>query len=202
MICKEAVELVKKFEGLYLSAYTCAAGVWTIGYGHTGGVKRGDKITREQAESYLISDLSYFEKKVRSLGLALTENQVGALTSFAFNCGEGNLKTLVKNRSKSEIASAMLLYNKAAGKTLEGLKKRRIAEAELFLKGDTVKTDLPTIRKGSCSYAVEVARILLGCGHGFEFDSELDSFVRDFQKASNLAVDGIIGVRTWGELLK
>lgn len=202
MICKEAIDLVKKYEGLYLSAYTCAAGVWTIGYGHTGGVKRGDKITKEQAENFLETDLAFFEKKVRGLGLALTENQVGALTSFSFNCGEGNLRTLVKNRSKSEIAAAMLLYNKAAGKTLEGLKKRRIAESELFLKGDTVKNDLPTIRKGSCGYSVEVARILLGCGHGFEFDSVLDAAVRSFQNAYGLTQDGIIGVKTWGELLK
>ena len=129
------LELIKSFEGCRLVAYKCPAGVWTIGYGHTAGVTQGMVITKEQAENMLKSDMKKYEKYVvDNVKIPLNENQFSALVSFCYNCGVGNLRTLVKNRNAAQIAEAMLLYNKASGKVLAGLTRRRKAERELFLK--------------------------------------------------------------------
>lgn len=134
-INKDGLELIKSFEGCKLIAYLCPAGVWTIGYGHTAGVSKGQVITKEQAENMLKSDMQKYEKYVTDdVKIALNENQFSALVSFCYNCGRGNLRTLVKGRTSSQIAEAMLLYNKANGKVLNGLVRRRKAERELFLK--------------------------------------------------------------------
>ena len=131
---KKGIDLIKSFEGCRLTAYKCPAGVWTIGYGHTAGVKSGQIITQEQADAYLASDLEKYERYVEETGLQLKQNQFDALVSFAYNCGNGNLKTLIRNRSLEQIAEALLLYNKANGKVLSGLTRRRKAERELFIK--------------------------------------------------------------------
>ena len=126
-----------------MTAYKCPAGVWTIGYGHTGNVDgnvicEGMEITEGRATELLKQDLERFENAVQNCS-ALTftpnENQFSALVSFAFNCGAGNLKTLVKDRSAAVVAEKILLYNKSNGQVLNGLTRRREAERELFLKG-------------------------------------------------------------------
>lgn len=136
------LNLIKSFEGCHLTAYQCPAGVWTIGYGHTGNVDgysicEGMEITEGRATELLKQDLERFENAVTNAALTFepNENQFSALVSFAFNCGAGNLKTLVKGRSAAVVAEKMLLYNKANGKVLNGLTRRREAERELFLKG-------------------------------------------------------------------
>ena len=126
------IALIKSFEGCRLTAYLCPSGVWTIGYGHTSGVKKGQVITLAQAESFLKSDLEKYEKYVIETGLVLNQNQFDALVSFTYNCGNGNLKKLINGRTLPEIADAMLLYNKSNGKVLAGLTRRRQAERELF----------------------------------------------------------------------
>ncbi len=131
------IALIKRFEGCRLTAYKCAAGVWTIGYGHTSGAHRGQVITQVQADAYLRQDLEKFEKYVSDpayvpITESLNENQIAALVSFAFNCGQGNLKKLCAGRSAAQIAAAMPKYCKAAGKTLQGLVNRRTAEVKLF----------------------------------------------------------------------
>lgn len=131
--------LVKQFEGCRLTAYKCPAGVWTIGYGHTAGVKQGMTITQEQADNYLKSDLVIYENHVNTLNRSFNQNEFDALVSFTYNCGAGSLQTLCKNRTNAQIADALLLYNKAGGKTLEGLTRRRKAERELFIK--SINTD-------------------------------------------------------------
>ena len=135
---KNGIELIKKFEGCRLTAYkpVITEKYWTIGYGHYGAdVKQGMRITHAQAEAYLIADLVKFETSVNALSLSLTQNQFDALVSFTYNCGAGNLKKLVTGRNLREIADALLLYNKAGGKELKGLTKRRKEERTLFLKG-------------------------------------------------------------------
>ena len=134
-INKAGLDLIKRFEGCKLKAYKCPAGAWTIGYGHTAGVYEGMTITQAQADDFLKSDMVQYENYVnRYCGhLALNSNEFSALVSFTYNCGLGNLKLLIKNRDKAAIAEAMLMYNKAAGKVLNGLVKRRKAERELFL---------------------------------------------------------------------
>ena len=137
-VSTNGIELIKQFEGCSLKAYKCPAGIWTIGYGHTNGVKEGQKITQVQANTYLMEDLKTYGKYVNNLQLPLNQNQFDALVSFCYNCGPGNLRTLVKNRTLSQIADALLLYNKGGGVVLNGLIKRRNAERELFLKPTNV----------------------------------------------------------------
>lgn len=135
-ISKNGLELVKSFEGCKLTAYKCPAGVLTIGYGHTGkDVKENLEITKEKAEQLLASDLTAFEKKVDKYQEKYNwnQNEFDALVSFAYNVG--NIEQLTQNgsRTKKEIAEKILLYNKAAGKELAGLTRRRKAEQQLFL---------------------------------------------------------------------
>lgn len=137
------INLIKEFEGCVLKAYRDPIGVWTIGYGHTVGVKEGQKLTQAQAEEFLKSDLKIYENGVISTGLKLNQNQFDALVSFAYNCGVGSLKTLVKDRSLTQIAEAILLYNKAGGNVLAGLVRRRNAEKALFLKGEPAAVKEP-----------------------------------------------------------
>ena len=147
-INKDGLDLIKSFEGCRLVAYddlqpnktitsmVQVKGTLTIGYGHTAGVTVGQVITKEQAENMLKSDMKKYEKYVTdNVKIPLNENQFSALVSFCYNCGVGNLRTLVKGRTAPQIAEAMLLYNKASGKVLAGLTRRRKAERELFLKG-------------------------------------------------------------------
>mgnify|MGYP004442585895 FL=1 len=135
---KRGIDLIKKYEGCKLSAYKCPAGVWTIGYGHTGGVRQGQVITMEQAEEYLKQDLQKFEKGIDGYGLKLSQNQFDALVSFAYNLGLGNLSssTLLrkakKNPMDTSIYNEFLRWNKAGGKVLSGLTKRRTTEAKLY----------------------------------------------------------------------
>lgn len=139
---KNGLDLIKKFEGCVLTAYKCPAGVWTIGYGHTAGVKEGQTITKAKALSLLKKDLEIYENHVkRIVKLELNQNQFDALVSFCYNCGAGCLTTLTKGRSIEQIADAIPLYNKAGGWVLAGLVKRRDAERELFLKPCTAAAD-------------------------------------------------------------
>ena len=141
----KGIALIKSFEGCRLTAYLCPAGVWTIGYGHTAGVKKGQVITQTQADAFLKSDLEKYEKYVTATCLVLNQNQFDALVSFTYNCGAGNLKKLIANRTLSEIAEAMLLYNKSNGKVLAGLTRRRQAERELFLQEES---EMKVYKKG------------------------------------------------------
>lgn len=136
------LKLIKKFEGCYLKAYKCPAGVWTIGYGHIEGVKPGQKITKAQADSMLKKDMIRYAKQTDAVTkhLKLNTNERDALISFCYNCGNGALKTLIKGRTKKQIADAMLLYNKGGGRVLRGLVRRRKAERKLFLTPVKTKT--------------------------------------------------------------
>ena len=146
-INKEGLELVKSFEDCRLVAYddlqpnktithiSQVKGTLTIGYGHTAGVTVGQVITKEQAENMLKSDMAKYEKYVTdNVKITLNENQFSALVSFCYNCGVGNLRTLIRNRTAEQIANSIPLYNKAKGQVLKGLQRRREAERQLFLK--------------------------------------------------------------------
>ena len=132
----QGVSLIKSFEGCRLKAYKCPAGVWTIGYGHTAGVKEGDTISQAQADEYLRNDLTKYEKSVLNYDAIyhFNQNQFDALVSFTYNCGVGNLKNLTQNgkRTPTQISTKLSLYNKAGGVVLRGLQRRRAAEKELF----------------------------------------------------------------------
>lgn len=135
---QRGINLIKQFEGIRLTAYKCPAGVYTIGYGHTRGVKRGMKITEEEASVYLAADLLNSEKAVERYDSVYhwNQNEFDALVSFTFNCGAANLRSLLRNgrRNRSQIAATLPLYRKAGGKVLKGLESRRAAEKALFLE--------------------------------------------------------------------
>lgn len=143
---KAGADLIKSFEGCKLSAYKCSANKETIGYGNTfyedgTPVKLGDKITQERAESLFELISTDFSKKVIPLIKSqVNENQFGALVSFAYNAGVGNLQksTLLKkvnaNPADASIRDEFMKWDKAGGKQLAGLTRRRKAEADLYFK--------------------------------------------------------------------
>ena len=137
----EGVALIKKFEGCELEAYQCSADVWTLGYGHTSDVSEGDTCTAEEAESMLAEDLQEFEGYVNDLvDVDLTQNQFDALVAWTYNLGPTNLKdsTLLKRlneRNYEDAPHQIRRWNRAGGKVLDGLVRRREAEALLF-KGE------------------------------------------------------------------
>lgn len=140
----KGVELIKRHEGFRANAYRCPAGVWTIGYGHTSGVKSGDVITAMEGERLLRHDLAYAEYVVNGQSVALTQNQFDALVSFVFNVGSGNfakstlLRKLKVDANDPTIASEFRKWDKARQdgilRVLPGLVKRRAEEANLFTK--------------------------------------------------------------------
>lgn len=139
-ISEVGIKLICKWEEFRGYAYVCPAGLWTIGYGHTGGVKPTDKIDLAQGEAYLRKDLEIVERCLNALELELNQNQYDALCSLIFNIGTGNFlrSTLLKHlRAKQydKASAEFLKWRKANGKVLKGLEARRKDEQELFNKG-------------------------------------------------------------------
>ncbi|MFJ2548516.1 lysozyme [Pseudomonas sp. NPDC087612] len=137
---QRGLNLIKSFEGLRLQSYQDAVGVWTIGYGTTRGIKPGMSITKDQAERMLANDVPRFEVEVeRLVKVPLTTNQHDALISFTYNLGSANLEssTLLRLLNSGDYAGAAEQFprwNKAGGKVLAGLVRRREAERKLFLE--------------------------------------------------------------------
>ena len=140
-ISQKGIDLIKNFEGCRLTAYRCPANILTIGYGHTGSdVVMGQKITQEQAEKLLKSDLLVHCNNVsRLVKVPLTQNQFDALVSFEFNVGYGNFasSTMLKLLNQKKYREAAAQFDRwvyANRKVLAGLVKRRAAEKNLFLQ--------------------------------------------------------------------
>lgn len=140
------VDLIKSFEGYHRAlpdgscvAYRCPAGVWTLGFGNTVGIKPGMVWTRDEAEAALRRELATFEAGVvRLVTVPLNQNEYDALVSFAYNCGLGALEksTILRKLNAGDregAADAFNLWTKGGGKVLPGLVRRRKAEAALFL---------------------------------------------------------------------
>ena len=147
-ISQQGIDLIKHFEGLVLHAYQCQAGVWTIGYGHTAGVKKGDKITEKKAEELLKKDLEHFETGVTELlterKIKIPQHSFDMLVSFAFNLGVGALKTstlLKKLKAKDTIGASnefprwVWVNQNGVKKKSEALIQRRETERQIFLGG-------------------------------------------------------------------
>ncbi|WP_417764674.1 lysozyme [Shewanella chilikensis] len=132
-------EIIKEFEGLRLEAYKCPADVWTIGYGHTRAVVPGDVITEKEAEDFLSEDVEDAEDAVNAyVDVKLNQNQFDALVSFVYNLGAGNFRssTLLRKLNAGDYlgaANEFKRWNKSGGVTLNGLVRRREAEANLFI---------------------------------------------------------------------
>lgn len=144
-ISKTGLNLIKEFEGCYLKAYKDPVGVWTIGYGITNSDKSitgtsiysGLEISQKTADEWLENSLN---KKYTPLVLKYdgkynwNQNELDALVSFAYNIGSIDQLTANGTRSRSTIASKILQYDKAGGRVLRGLTRRRRAEHDLFVK--------------------------------------------------------------------
>lgn len=151
-VSQNGLSYIRGFEGYSGTAYWDSTGkVWTIGYGTTvypsgKAVKSGDKCTKAEAESYFANDVSKFSKHVLKYADKYdgwNQNELDALTSFAYNIGNIKQLTADGTRSRAVIADKMLEYNKSGGQVLNGLTKRRKEERELFLKkvsGSTANT--------------------------------------------------------------
>lgn len=203
MINDNALELIKRFEGLRLTAYKCPAGVWTIGYGHTANVLRGQRCTEIQAELWLMDDLREAEQAVDDLvKVPLTDNQRGALVSFVFNVWAGNFiaSTLLKKLNAGDYAGAadeFRRWNKAGGKVLAGLTRRRDAEAALFLSPGpvaplvTYHTRKPNKAAEQATRALQGVLQVLGL-----YDGALDGIPG---RATSDAIERLLGHRLKGE---
>ena len=138
-ISKKGIELIKKFEGCKLKAYLCPANIPTIGFGNTyysdgAKVKIGDTITMQQAEDLLKGLVKNYYHQHENIN----QNQFDAITSFCYNVGNGNYnkstlkRKLVANPNDPTIREEFIKWNKANGKILTGLDRRRKAEADLY----------------------------------------------------------------------
>ena len=138
---QDGVKLIESFEGFKPDVYLDIAGIWTIGYGHTGPdvVEDTPSITKDQADKLLQKDLSRFENDVNNfVKVSLTQNQFDALVSFTYNLGAGSLKSstllkLLNTGNYDAAAQEFLKWNKSNGKPVDGLTRRRTAEQQMFL---------------------------------------------------------------------
>lgn len=199
------INLIKSFEGFCGKAYKCPAGIPTIGWGHTGTYK-GKKVTMgmtisiPDAEELLRQDLVKFETKVSKYSkYNWTQNQFDALVSFAFNVGSIDQLTANGTRTIAQIADKILQYNKAAGKELAGLTRRRKAERELFLKGgapaQTPKHSVMVKTKGSalnCRNGANINSALIGAFKNGTELTLLDKSTPEWCKVTGRAVSGEI----------
>lgn len=206
------INLIKQFEGCRLTAYkpVPTEKYWTIGYGHYGqDVAPNMTITQAQAEIMLGIDLVKYEQAVDHYAIfPLSQNQFDALVSFAYNCGIGNLQKLLAGRNALQVAEAMLKYNKAGGKVLNGLIKRRQTERDLFCKdlilrqgGNPYREPTKNVRLNSKGNDVRWLQVELN-RYGYKLivdgiaGAKTIEALKDYQRKHNLLDDGICGPLT------
>ena len=135
---KSGIQLTERFEGCRLTAYQDQVGVWTIGYGHTWGVHEGMTCTGDQAEQWLLEDTQLAQDDVNAhVKVPLTQGEFDALVDFAFNLGRGSLNnsTLLKDLNAGNYQAAATqfeVWDKAGGKVVAGLLRRRLSEEAEF----------------------------------------------------------------------
>jgi len=140
-------DLIKQFEGLRLDAYLCPAGVPTIGWGHTKGVKMGQHITIAQAEDLLVEDIAPIERLLNGLKINFRQEQFDALVSWIFNLGTGNFKgstmykCILANANDEEVTDQLVKWVYSNKQLLSGLVKRRVEEANLFIGYERYKVN-------------------------------------------------------------
>ena len=137
-ISEEGIQLIKNFEGCRTEAYQDSVGVWTIGYGHTKGVFEGMIISKDDADEMLLEELEEYEEYVEEyVEVPLSQNEFDALVCWTYSLGPTNLRNspllIVLSQSKfDEVPEQIKRWNKAGGEVLNGLVRRREAEALLF----------------------------------------------------------------------
>lgn len=185
-INQATVDLVKEFEGFRAKAYKCPAGIWTIGYGTTAAAgvgitpKDGMTISQSDAEAYLQAALDKFADQIApSISVAISDNEFGAFVSLAYNIGPGAFKKssalrLFNAGDKEGAAKAILMWNKAGGKVLKGLTRRREAERKLFLTPVDGKFEGRTSVAQSTTMQASAVQIASGAGAGIAAVGALD----------------------------
>ena len=214
-VSEKCINIIKKYEGCRLTAYKPVATekYWTIGYGHYGSdVKQGMIITQSQAEEFLKKDLVKFENHVMKYDHVYhwTQSEFDACVSFCYNVGSINQLTDNGTRTKQQIASKMLEYNKAGGKILAGLTKRRKDEQALFLSSTSaqstvVSTEYPILKLGNkgfdvCKLQSKLSTIGYSLNVDNDFGNNTKNAVISFQKDAGLVADGIVSEKTWKAL--
>lgn len=137
--------LIKQSEGLRLKAYRCPAGVPTIGWGHTEGVKMGMRITQEQAERLLTQDLQPVERLLNKMGVQFRQGQFDALASWIFNLGTGRFvsstlcKRIQEGAADETVTDEIVKWIYSGGRPLSGLMTRRVKEANMYLGREAYK---------------------------------------------------------------
>lgn len=200
---QNGINLIKQFEGCRLTAYRCPAGKPTIGYGHTAGVKMGQRITQAQADAFLRDDLAKFEKNVMKYDQKYhwNQNQFDALVSFAFNIGSIDQLTDKGKRDIHTISKKILAYNKmdvnGVKKESSGLTKRRKAEQALFLKSVTQNVQ---------AASMEPVHIQLNYKLGKKYKTAVDDLrirtKRAVQPVTVIPSGGILGILKKGTKVK
>lgn len=213
-ISQSGIDLIKQFEGCRLQAYkpVPTEQYWTIGYGHYGpDVNAGMVINQAQADAYLREDLIKFENKVNKFDGVYhwTQNEFDAMVSFAYNIGSIDGLTSNGTRTKEVIADKIPLYNKAGGKVLAGLTKRRNAERNLFLGNKITETVInPVLKigsKGDYVKSVQTYLSILGYQVGNIdgiYGKQTATSVKQYQESNGLKVDGIWGSQCWNSVKK
>lgn len=135
-----ALNLIKKFEGCRLEAYKDIVGIWTIGWGETKGAHSGQIIMQKDADDMLLKNINDLAENIRAVVIpSITDNQLCAMISFAYNLGIGAfyhshlLTYLNAGLDKKDVAKEFLKWNHAGGKVVAGLTRRREAESKLFI---------------------------------------------------------------------
>lgn len=169
-ISDKGISLLKSFEGCSLVAFWDVNG-YAIGYGHHGGVKKGDTITQAKAEELLRQDLAErYEPSVNKYDSIynFNQNEFDALVSFCYNCGAGNLRQLLKNgqATREQIRESLPKYNKAGGKVLNGLVRRRKAELSLFNEPVYQEIDVYYPRYTGTSWRIDEILKAIGAPYG------------------------------------
>ena len=224
-LSQKGLDLIKEFEGCRLTAYQDAVGIWTVGYGCTSAdksitgveIRKGLTITKTVAENWLklTTDKKYGANVMKyDSKYHWNQNQYDALVSFAYNIGSIDQLTQNGTRTIAQISEKILAYDKAGGKTLAGLTRRRKAEKELFdtpVKKTTKKAysgTFPTLpRRGyfqlkDSGIQVEYLQKFLNW-YGYKnvrvngkYNTETMSAVVMFQKSEKLATDGLFGSKS------
>ena len=224
----EGLRLVKTYEGLYLKSYQDAVGVWTIGYGCTEGIGPGMTITKQEAEDMLRRELSKFEAAVaKFVSVEINDDQYSALVAFSYNVGAYALKksTMLRKLNGGDYAGAsneFPRWDKAGGRSLLGLSRRRRSERALFLgqswegflnwrPGDETSSstnstsdDSRLLRlqspymRGDDVRALQNALVKVGIDVDVDgiFGRGSDKGVKAFQAQKGLGADGIVGANT------
>lgn len=194
-ISKAGVSLIKEFEGCSLTAYW-DVDAYSIGYGHhSKAIQKGTKITEEDAEAFLISDLERFEKLINQYDhiYHFNQNEFDALVSFAYNVGSINQLTNFGKRTRETIALKIPQYCKAGGVTLRALQRRRQAEAKLFTTKVEVIEELDGYYPAYEGDSVALDEILKAIGADADFDTTKSNYMKRYPIAKANGIKGYKG---------